>query len=326
MNERTYILVVDDEQAILDSFSKTFAQEGYQVIQAKNWGEAHLHIKRQQFNIIIADVKLSDIEFSQMIENIKEENKYAYIIISAGFSDIDAAMKSLRHGAHDYLSKPFDPADIVTTMRKIVDKQRLQVDNLQLFDTIKVLALALDARDHYTHGHSQQVTEYAVDIAREMELSFKEVDIIRDAGILHDIGKIGIADVILLKPGRLTDEEYTEIKKHPVIGKKILEPVHCLADKIPLIYHHHERIDGGGYPDGLEGDNIPLGARILAVADAYQAMTSDRPYRKALPALIAIEELKRFKSRQFDPNIVDVFLRVLRRVGMDKPANNSNDV
>lgn len=326
MKENTYILVVDDEQTILDSFSDTFAEEGYQVIKAKNWSEASIHIKTVQFNIIIADIKLPDIESQQMIEAIKQENKYAYIITSAGFSDIDAAMKSLQHGAHDYMSKPFDPADIITTMRKIVDKQRLQVDNLQLFDTIKVLALALDARDHYTHGHSQEVTEYAVNIAREMGLSFKEVDIIRDAGILHDIGKIGISDAILLKPGRLTEEEYAEIKKHPVIGRKILQPVNCLVDKIPLIYHHHERVDGKGYPDGLEGDNIPLGARILAVADAYQAMTSDRPYRKALPTIVAIEELNRFKARQFDPIIVDAFLRVLRRMGMDKPTNNSNNI
>ncbi len=325
MKDSTYILVVDDEQGVLDSFSEIFVQEGYQVTKAKNWFEAEQHIKAQQYNIVIADVRLPDIGYSEMIETIKEENKYAYIITSADFADIDAAIESLQHGAHDYMSKPFDPSDIVTTMRKIVEKQRLQADNLQLFDTIKVLALALDARDHYTHGHSQQVTEYAVDIAREMGLSFKEIDIIRDAGVLHDIGKIGIPDAILLKPGRLTEEEYAEIKKHPVIGKKILEPVNCLADKIPLIYHHHERIDGKGYPEGLEGDNIPLGARILAVADAYQAMTSDRPYRKALPSLIAIEELKRYKGRQFDPDIVDAFLRVLKRMGKDKSADNSAD-
>ncbi|MFH1094477.1 MAG: HD domain-containing phosphohydrolase [Candidatus Omnitrophota bacterium] len=323
MRESTCILVVDDEQSVLDSFSDTLTQEGYQITKAKNWFEASQHLKIQEYNIIIADVRLPDVGCQEMIENIKEDNKYAYIITSAGFADIDSAIKSLQHGAHNYLSKPFDPADIVNTMRRIVDKQRLQADNLQLFDTIKVLALALDARDHYTHGHSQQVTEYAVDIAREIGLSFKEIDIIRDAGILHDIGKIGIPDSILLKPGRLTQEEYTQIKKHPVIGKKILEPVNCLADKIPLIYHHHERIDGQGYPDGLVGDNIPLGARILAVADAYQAMTSDRPYRKALPTLIAIEELKRFKGRQFDPHIVEAFLRVLRRMGMDKTTNNN---
>ncbi|MCG2712374.1 MAG: response regulator [Candidatus Omnitrophica bacterium] len=322
MKESTYILVVDDEQLVLDSFSEAFVQEGYQVTKAKNWSQANRYLKTYQYNIIIADVRLPDVGCQEMIEDIKEQNKYAYIITSAGFADIDTAMDSLQHGAHDYMSKPFDPSGIVTTMRKIVDKQRLQADNLQLFDTIKVLALALDARDHYTHGHSQQVTEYAVDIAREIGLSFKEINIIRDAGILHDIGKIGIADAILLKPGRLTQEEYIQIKKHPVIGKKILDPVNCLADNIPLIYHHHERIDGQGYPDGLTGDNIPLGARILSVADAYQAMTSDRPYRKSLPALIAIEELKRFKGRQFDPDIVDAFLRVLRRMGI-KTTNNT---
>ncbi|MDD5746826.1 MAG: HD-GYP domain-containing protein, partial [Candidatus Omnitrophica bacterium] len=235
-------------------------------------------------------------------------------------SDIELAMESIRNGAHDYMTKPFDPADVTVLLRKIVEKQRLQSDNIQLFDTIKVLALALDARDHYTHGHSQQVTDYSVAIAREMGLSAEDIDRIRDAGILHDIGKIGIPDAILLKPGRLTAEEYACIKKHPEIGKTILEPVACLADKIPLIYHHHERVDGKGYPVGLEGDAIPLGARILAVADAYQAMTSDRPYRLALPIQTAMAELEINKGKQFDEKIVDVFIRVLKRMGMDHNA------
>jgi len=319
----TYVLVIDSDTAVLDSFSEVFAREGYQVTKAKNWFETCQHLKMQQFNIIIADVKLPDISPQEMLDKIKQENKYAYIITSAGFADIQTAVDSLQQGAHDYMSKPFDPSDVVSTMRKIVDKQRLQEDNIQLFDTIKVLATALDARDHYTHGHSQQVTEYAVEIAQEIGLSAKEIDVIRDAGLLHDIGKIGIPDAILLKPGRLTEEEYAIIKKHPEIGKKILQPVNCLADKIPLIYHHHERVDGQGYPEGLAGDNIPLGARILAVADAYQAMTSDRPYRSAMPMQVAISELEKFKGKQFDPMIVEAFLRILRRLGMEKKTSSS---
>lgn len=317
----TYVLVVDTDLSVLDSFSEIFAREGFQVTKAKNWFEAGQHLKMQQFNVIICDVRLPDIACQDMLDKIKQENKYAYIITSAGFADIQIAMDSLQQGAHDYMGKPFDPTDLVSTMRKIVDKQRLQEDNIQLFDTIKVLALALDARDSYTHGHSQEVTQYAVEIAQEIGLSAKEIDIIRDAGLLHDIGKIGIPDAILLKPGRLTEEEYAIIKKHPEIGKKILQPVNCLADKIPLIYHHHERIDGQGYPEGLSGDNIPLGARILAIADAYQAMTSDRPYRNAMSIQVAISELEKFKGRQFDSTLVDAFLRVLKRLGMEKKSS-----
>ncbi|MBU4304274.1 MAG: response regulator [Candidatus Omnitrophica bacterium] len=317
MNADVYILIIDGEAAVLNSFADVFSKEGYQVLKAGSWQEALPQIKAQKFNVVIADVCLPDISCREMAETIREENRYAFVITTAGFSDIELARESIQYGAHDYLSKPFDPVDIVVSMRKIVEKQRLQSDSKQLFDTIKVLALALDARDHYTHGHSEQVTEYALMIAGEMMLAKEELDKIRDAGILHDIGKIGIPDAILLKPGRLTEEEYNEIKKHPEIGKKILEPVDCLADKIPLIYHHHERFDGKGYPCGLRGEEIPLGARILTVADAYQAMTSDRPYRKALPVYIAVEELIIGKDKQFDARIVDVFLRVLKRKGVD---------
>ena len=322
MKDNVLIMVIDQDSEVLDLLAKLFIDQGYQVIKAMSWFEAKSHIKTKQFNIIIADVKLSDISYQEMIEKIREENKYAFIITTAGFSDIELAIESIQLGAHDYMSKPFDPADTIVLVRKLIEKQKLQSDNIQLFDTIKVLALALDARDHYTHGHSREVTEYAVAIAQEMGLSVKEIEIIRDAGILHDIGKIGIADALLLKPGRLTDEEYEQIKKHPEIGKSILEPVQCLADKIPLIYHHHERIDGTGYPQGLSGDDIPLGARILAIADSYQAMTSDRPYRKALSMQVAISELEKFRGRQFDSKIVDVFLRILKRMG-NQAANKA---
>lgn len=315
MKDNVSIMVIEPDSGILELLEKLFIKEGYQVTKTTRWSEAKSYIKMKPYQIIIADVKLSDISYQDMIEKIREENKYAFIITTAGFSDIELAIESIQFGAHDYMSKPFDPSDTISLVRKLVEKQRLQSDNIQLFDTIKVLALALDARDNYTHNHSREVTEYAVSIAREMGLSVKEIEIIRDAGILHDIGKIGISDAVLLKPGRLTDEEYEQIKKHPEIGKSILEPVHCLADKIPLIYHHHERIDGTGYPEGLSGENIPQGARILAIADSYQAMTSDRPYRKALSIQVAISELEKFKGRQFDAKIVDVFLRVLKRMG-----------
>lgn len=313
MKKDTNFLIIDDEVNILDEFAEIFTKEGYNVIKAQSWFEAKEHLKLRKFNIIIADVHLQDISYREMIEKIKEADKYAFIITTAGFSDIELAMESVQCGANDYLSKPFDPSDVVVSIRKIVEKQRLQSDTIQLFDTIKVLALALDARDHYTHGHSQQVTEYSIAIAREMGLTRVEVEIIHDAGILHDIGKIGIPDAILLKPGRLTENEYNQIKKHPEIGRNILQPVDCLSDKIPLIYHHHERFDGRGYPEGLQGEEIPLGARILSVADAYQAMTSDRPYRNALTVETAVEELEVNKGKQFDPNVVDIFLRILKR-------------
>jgi len=311
MQEDIFILVVDDEERVLKEFVPLLTEEGFKVSKAKSWQEAQGHLKSQKFHIVIADVNLPDIGYKEMIKNIKKENKYSYIITTADYSDIETATRSLKEGAQDYMSKPFDPRDTIVNIRMIVEKHKLKVDNIQLLETIKALALALDARDHYTHGHSQQVTDYALAIAERMNLQEEEIEIIRDAGLLHDIGKIGISDAILLKPGKLTEEEYNKIKEHPGIGKKILAPVSSLSNKIPLIYHHHERYDGNGYPERLKAEAIPIGARILAVADTYQAMTSDRPYRKALSKQVAVDELNRNKGTQFDPKIVEVFMEVV---------------
>lgn len=192
------------------------------------------------------------------------------------------------------------------------------IDNAKLYhsikrlykSTIQVLANAMDSKDPYTHGHSRRVARYSVMIAREMGLPDNEQEDIYFAALLHDIGKIGIRDNILCKPGKLTDEEYRIIKEHPVISAQILEPVEFLKDKIPMVKHHHERYDGRGYPDGLKGENIPLGARIITVADSFDAMTSDRSYRRRMDFNRAIEELKNCSGAQFDPEIVDLFVKV----------------
>ncbi|MDI6703931.1 MAG: GAF domain-containing protein [bacterium] len=174
--------------------------------------------------------------------------------------------------------------------------------------TIKSFMAAVEARDVYTKGHSEKVTKFSIEVAKRMGLDKDEIEAIHDAGLLHDIGKIGISDATLRKPGRLTDSEYNLIKNHPQIGVHIVESIKKLGKVIPLIYYHHERYDGKGYLYGLKGEDIPLGARILAVADAFDAMTSDRPYRKAMKKELALEEIKKNAGKQFDPKVVEVFL------------------
>jgi putative nucleotidyltransferase with HDIG domain len=206
----------------------------------------------------------------------------------------------------------------INLFTSMASQAAIAIENARLFESLEeiyievitALASAIDARDAYTHGHSQRVTEYAVAIAEEMGMTPAEVDIIRNASILHDVGKIGIKEDILKKPGRLTEEERREMEYHPFIGTKILQSVKLLEPVMPLVYHHHERFDGTGYPDGLRGEEIPLGARIIAVADAFESMTSDRPYRKARPTEDAIAELKYGSGRQFDPRLVEVFLKM----------------
>jgi HD-GYP domain-containing protein (c-di-GMP phosphodiesterase class II) len=214
-----------------------------------------------------------------------------------------------------------DTEDELDLLENLCSQAAIALENSRLFsnlektyfDTIAALAAAIDAKDHYTHGHSEKVMEYSVAIAEELHLDDKEVTAIKFAGLLHDVGKIGIDDNILKKPGMLTPEERAEIEKHPVYGSKIVEKVDFLKTIGSLTFHHHERWDGKGYPDKLKGEQIPMGARILCVADTFDAMTSSRSYRSALPEEVAVEEIKRCSGSQFDPRIVKAFLNVIGR-------------
>lgn len=200
---------------------------------------------------------------------------------------------------------------ILKKKEKELVSDKADIKNMNL-STIKTLAVAIEAKDYYTRGHSDRVTRYAVDIAQEMKLPEKEIEIIKRAGILHDLGKLGIDDAILRKPGKLTNEEYNLVKKHSELGEYMLRPLKFLKDEKPIIRHHHERFDGTGYPDGLKGKAIPLGSSIIAVADAFDAMTSDRPYKPIYPMDKAVEELQRYSGTQFDPSVVETFLKLIK--------------
>ena len=217
-------------------------------------------------------------------------------------------------------SKQFTQRD-VELITLFADNSAITLENLELFndlqsfyfEMIQTLASALDAKDSYTHDHADRAGKYAKMIAEEMNLPSMIVKYIEYAALLHDIGKIGISDTILLKKGKLNDDELKIIKQHPIIGYKIILPVQYLYPIAPLVLYHHERYDGTGYPEGLSGEEIPLGARIVAVIDAFDAMTSDRPYRKAPSVKVAISELKKGSGKQFDPKIVKIFLDILNR-------------
>lgn len=189
-------------------------------------------------------------------------------------------------------------------------------------ETIQSLSKAIDAKDRYTKGHSERVARYSVAVARHMKLPEQQIEALEYMAILHDTGKIGISDRVLNKPGKLEMEEFEAMKKHPLIGEKIIEDIKFLAESRKVVRHHHERWDGLGYPDGLKGEDIPLGARIIAVADAFDAMTSDRPYRRALPVEAAMRELKRCAGTQFDPKVVRAFLEVFPTLGIVSPATD----
>jgi putative nucleotidyltransferase with HDIG domain len=237
---------------------------------------------------------------------------------------LPVAWEEFKFGAFYFESstKPENKAETTALLSNLVNQARIALTNSKLYSdikenyirTIKALAIAVDAKDTYTHGHSENVMNIAEEIAREMDLDEKTIGIIRDAGLLHDIGKIGIPGYILNKPGPLTYEEFNGIMKtHSALGANIVKDVPFLQGLYKLILHHHEHYDGNGYPDGIKGEQIPLGARILHVADAFEAMTSNRPYRHSLGEVEALKRLVDAKSTHFDPAVIDAFLRFAYR-------------
>jgi putative nucleotidyltransferase with HDIG domain len=202
----------------------------------------------------------------------------------------------------------------------LASQSSISIDNVRLYQnirdnylkTIRAFALAVEAKDRYTHGHSENVMKYTVVLAKQLGLPDTEIESVKYAGLLHDIGKIGISEFILNKPSRLTPYEFDEIRKHPALGAKIIADVPFLRPLVPFVLHHHEYYDGQGYPDGIAGEDIPFGARILSVADVFEAMTSNRPYRKALSPEMAVQTLLAGRGKQFDPRMVDAFMEVLK--------------
>ena len=209
-------------------------------------------------------------------------------------------------------------------LKQKVEKQANKIRE-SFLNALTALAYALEAKDKYTSGHSQRVAEISVAIAREMGLSRQDINKIRLAGLIHDIGKIGVRASVLNKPGRLNDDEYQHIKTHSEIGEHILTPIVEDEQILKTVRHHHERYDGTGYPDGLSGEQIPLGAKILAVADAYDAITSERPYRKAMSIQSACHEIELCKGSQFDPEVADTFLRIKKHSKLDKLCQHAED-
>lgn len=333
MLERPKILVVDDELGPRESL-RMILRDDYEAMTAANGKEAIALLGTTEFDLVILDIRMPDINGTDLLKIVKEKAPSTEVIMITAYASVDTATKALREGALDYLIKPFE----LSTVRDIVAKGiarrnemslvKKRISELQLAnktleseiestynsinshykETISSLVAAVDAKDSYTKGHQERVARLVLIIAEQMKMSDKNLLTIQQAAMLHDIGKIGVAEYILRKDGDLNNSEYDMIKKHPVIGAEILSPVQLLKDVVPLVLHHHERYDGSGYPDGIAGDSIPLGARVIAVADAIDAMLWERPYSSAKPADIVKNELQRVSGTQLDPGIVDAVL------------------
>jgi putative nucleotidyltransferase with HDIG domain len=323
------ILIVDDEEVIRRLLHQKLSGEGYHCEEAGSAEQALDRLRSNTVELVILDIKMPGKSGIELLPEIRASYTDTAVIMATAITDTSTAIQCMKDGAYDYLTKPFNLDEVILSVVRALEKRRLELENrdyrqhleqkveeqaqkirASFLSAITALAYALEAKDIYTSGHSQRVVEVSVAIAEELGMPQDSIDKIRLAGLVHDIGKIGVKESVLNKPGKLTDEEYQHIKSHCDIGERILTPIVEDEEILKVVRHHHERYDGRGYPDGLSGEQIPLGARILAVADTYDALTSERPYREAMSAETAFAEIERGKGAQFDPIVAGAFLRI----------------
>ena len=321
------IIAVDDEVGILDSLNVFLTKAGYYFVGISDPMEAIERVKNEHFDLMLLDFIMTPIHGDQVVEEIRKFNAELYILLLTGHKDLAPPLDTIRRlDIQGYCEKSdkFDQLLLliesgikaISQMQEIKDiNEKLQNTYEELekayLESIETLRYTVEAKDSYTRGHSDRVSDYSYLIGKYLNLPEDDLKKLKLGGLFHDIGKIGIPDSILLKTERLTDDEYSEIKNHPTIGAHILSNASMFADIIPIVKHHHERYDGNGYPGKLKGENIPYLARITAVADTFDAMTSRRAYRDPLPLDVVKSEFEKNSGTQFDPNIVPVFLDIL---------------
>ncbi len=327
-----WVLVVDDDPSNLRMASHILSGQKMRVSCLKSGNDALKFLQENRPDLILMDIHMPGMDGYETLQAVQENPHTAGIpvIFLTADDDSGAETRGLQAGAMDFIKKPFVPEVLLLRVRHTIDLIRLQTDLSQEVEKktqqvlqqheklekismqiVQTLSGAIDAKDTYTNGHSTRVADYSREIARRSGYTEKEQDEIYMMGLLHDVGKIGIPEAIINKPARLTDEEYAQIKTHPLVGARILKNISEFPQLAVGARWHHERYDGKGYPDGLAGEDIPQNARIIAIADAYDAMSSRRSYRDVLPQQHIYEELEKGKGTQFDPVFTEVMLQMI---------------
>jgi putative nucleotidyltransferase with HDIG domain len=338
------ILIVDDEDSIREVVSSMLTSSSFVCTQAQSGKEALALLQSgEEFELMLSDMMMPVMDGEALLAATKERFPDMPVVMVTAMHDISIALNAIRNGAYDYLLKPFDREQLLATVRRALENRRLKLENRayqtnlealvtarteqlrqalttleRSYDiTLEALGNALDLKDAETEGHSKRVTAFTIAIARAMGLSADQIRVIARGAFLHDIGKMAIPDAILRKPGALDPEEIAIMQEHCYRGYQILKRIPFLTEASEIVYAHQEKYDGTGYPRGLKGEQIPLGARIFSVADTLDAMTSDRPYRAKLPFSVAREEIQRWSGRQFDPQVVATFLQMPENIWDD---------
>jgi putative nucleotidyltransferase with HDIG domain len=329
------ILIVDDEVEITEILADLLSDD-YKCLKAASAEQALDLLGQNQFQLVISDITMPGMSGLDMIPHVKQLSPDTVVVMISGMQTVESAIGALRLGAFDYLMKPFDLRQVEAVVKRalehhdlVVAKQRYENHLEELVEqrtveldralnslegayrsTLKALTAALETRDSETHGHSERVVSYSLRLGREYGLNSEQMKALEFGSLLHDIGKIGVPDSILRKPAKLTEEEWVRMREHPVHGQQILRGIEFLQGAARVVAQHHEQWNGTGYPLGLRGEEIDINARIFAVADAFDAITSDRVYRRGKSYEAAAQELDDWAGRQFDPKVVEAFHRV----------------
>lgn len=313
------ILVVDDSTSVRLLLQEQLGKHGYSVRTAENGRNALALLERERPDVILSDVYMPEMNGIELCETLHGDPRFASIpfVVMSTENDAGNMRKMMQFGAAAFIIKPFNLEQLMLTLNKIFsyefllllkENERLSGEQKLLLAGITSLVKALEARDNYTRGHSERVSQILAGLVGFSGGSQREIERATIAGRLHDIGKIGIRDNVLMKPGRLSVEEFDHIKQHPAIGAAIIQNIPSIADILPVVVSHHERVDGKGYPEGLQGTKIPLWARLTAVADTYDALTSDRPYRQGMGHSQALTVIGEVAGSQLCPDCVRLFL------------------
>lgn len=343
MTNKERVLVVDDEEAIREVVSTLLEAQGYRCTPCSNGKIALDAFGKDSFDLVLSDIVMPEMDGLKLLAQLRSIDPDVPVIMVTAMHDISIALEAIRAGAYDYILKPFEKDQLHLSVRRALEHRRLVLENRtyqtdlenlvgqrtqelhvalqdleQSYDyTLEALGGALDAKDAETEGHCQRVTAFTITMAKAMGVHKNQLRHIARGAFLHDIGKMGIPDHILRKPGPLTSEEREIMRRHCEIGYAVLERIPFLKEAAEIVLSHQECYDGSGYPRGLKGEQIPLGARIFAIADTLDAMISDRPYRKAMPISAVREEVRKYSGRQFDPRVAEVFFSIPDSVWLD---------
>src|SRR6201981_595031 len=309
------ILVADDQAANRELLEELLTAQGCRVITVQDGGAAVEELAQTHVALVLLDVlsaRLIGFEACEKIKNSPDTYLIPVIMITA-LSDKEDRLEGIKVGADDFLSRPVDRTELLARVQSLL-KLKQRTDELERAESVLFsLARSIEGKDPYTHGHCERLAQYSARLGEQLGLPEDQITALRRAGIVHDVGKIAVPDAILLKPGRLTPDEWTIIREHSVVGERICAPLKSFRFVLPIIRHHHEKLDGSGYPDGLRGDAIPITARVLQIVDVYDALTTERPYKKAFSITNALQTMREEVSKGWwDPHIFDQFERLVR--------------